>query len=113
MWTLDEAIEVCKIIEGISPEYGFHVALTGGLLYKEGGRKDCDLLLYRIRERHNPDWSGLWDALKQSGIVLNADFGWCKKAVWKGKQIDIFDPEATGEYPVEEEVYSDADFMFE
>ena len=103
MWTMSEAIELCKIIEGISPDYGFHVALTGGLLYKEGERKDCDLLLYRIRDRHDPDWTGLWNALADVGIALRHDYGWCKKAIWKCKQLDIFDPEALGEYPASAE----------
>lgn len=102
MWTLNEAIEVCKIIEEIAPEYGFHVALTGGLLYKEGSRKDCDLLFYRIRERPDPDWLGLWGELSSAGVVMVSDFGWCKKAIWRDKQIDIFDPEANGEYPIYE-----------
>jgi hypothetical protein len=99
MWTLEDAIEVCTLIEGIAPEYGFHVALTGGLLYKQGERKDCDILLYRIRERHDPDWDGLWSALSNAGFVKIGDFGWCKKAIWKHKYLDIFDPEAGGEYP--------------
>lgn len=40
MWTQKEAIELCVKIEAICPKYGCHVALTGGLLYKEGERKD-------------------------------------------------------------------------
>lgn len=100
MWTLEDAIEVCTLIEEVAPDYGFHVALTGGLLYKQGKRKDCDILLYRIREIPNPDWLGLWGALSSAGVVMVSDFGWCKKAIWNEKQIDIFDPEASGEYPI-------------
>ena len=101
MWRMEDAIEVCTLIESIAPEYGFHVALTGGLLYKEGPRKDCDILLYRIRERHDPDWQGLWEALFMAGIVKLHDFGWCKKASWMGLNLDIFDPDASGEYPID------------
>ena len=42
----DKAIEICKEIEMRAPSYGCHVALTGGCLYKDGDRKDCDLLFY-------------------------------------------------------------------
>lgn len=101
MWTLEDAIEVCTLIESVAPKYGFHVALTGGLLYKEGPRKDCDIVLYRIRQRHDPDWAGLWIALKDVGVFIEADYGWCKKATWGFKHIDIFDPDASGEYPID------------
>ena len=49
-WTQQHAIELCKRIESVCPRYGCHVALTGGLLYKDGPRKDCDILFYRIRQ---------------------------------------------------------------
>ena len=100
MWTTEKAIELCKVVEAIAPEYGLHVALTGGLLYKDGPRKDCDILLYRIREVNQPNWNGLWIALAGVGVVLDADFGWCKKAKWNGLDVDIFDPDASGEYPI-------------
>src|SRR3546814_15766415 len=47
-WTLDDAVALCRKIEKIAPEYGAHVALTGGTLYKDGPRKDVDLLFYQI-----------------------------------------------------------------
>jgi hypothetical protein len=43
-WTLAEAVEVCRQVEAICPPFGCHVALTGGTLYKDGERKDLDLL---------------------------------------------------------------------
>ena len=35
-WTTAEAIALCREIEAICPAFGCHIALTGGLLYKEG-----------------------------------------------------------------------------
>src|ERR1035437_5571090 len=55
-WTQTEAIELCVKVEAICPKYGCHVALTGGLLYKQGKRKDCDLLFYRIRQVEQIDF---------------------------------------------------------
>ena len=49
-WDLVSAVDLCKQVESIAPDYGCHVALTGGCLYKEGPRKDLDLLFYRIRQ---------------------------------------------------------------
>jgi len=47
MWTREEGIALCKAIEPIVATFGCHIALTGGLLYKDGKRKDCDLIVYR------------------------------------------------------------------
>lgn len=98
-WTQQEAITLCHAIEQISPAFGCHVALTGGLLYKEGPRKDADILFYRIRQVEAIDETGLFEALKSIGIEKVSGFGWCHKAIWNGKKIDFFFPEtANGEY---------------
>ncbi len=101
-WNQQEAIDFCKKIEAMCPEFGCHVALTGGLLYKEGDRKDLDILFYRIRQVDYINIEGLKDALVGIGVTLGKDFGWCKKAAFKGKNIDMFFPEHEndGAYPV-------------
>ena len=103
VWTQAEAVALCRQIEQIAPDYGLHVALTGGLLYKDGPRKDADILLYRVR-----DWQPgaiAWDALFEElrdklGIKHDPmqDFGWCKKATWQGRSIDFFNPDDDGQY---------------
>jgi len=56
-WTHDDAVDCCKDIEWfVSTQSvsntlgdtikGFHVALTGGTLYKTGTRKDMDIIIY-------------------------------------------------------------------
>lgn len=37
---------VCRLLEPPASKLGFHVALTGGVLYKAGVRKDIDVLFY-------------------------------------------------------------------
>ena len=102
-WTQSEAIELCRKVEAICPRYGCHVALTGGLLYKDGERKDADLLLYRIRQVKEINFKDLWDELDEIGLVQKSGFGWCYKAEYQGKPVDIFSPEEQGgEYPVKE-----------
>lgn len=96
-WSHEEAVELCRKIEKISPEFGYHVALTGGTLYKDGPRKDCDILFYRIRQVEEPNYKGLFLALESAiGLRKVSGFGWCHKAVFEHKNIDCFFPEETG-----------------
>jgi len=102
-WTQTEAIELCRVIELICPAHGCHVALTGGLLYKQGERKDCDILFYRIRQVKEIDQERLWEALALIGFEKQSGFGWCFKATYKEKPVDCFFPEEQGgpSYPEE------------
>lgn len=89
---------MCEVLESVVPEYGAHVALTGGCLYKTGRhgnavRKDCDILLYRIRQRKCIDMDGMWAALAMLGFLKVSGFGWCYKATYFGKPVDCFFPE--------------------
>lgn len=100
MWTQFEAIALCREVERICPQYGCHVALTGGCLYGDGKRKDCDILFYRIREVSLIDLVGLIKALESIGIKAdheeNADYGdglWVIKTWWRDKPLDMFFPE--------------------
>lgn len=95
-WTQDEAIELCKAIEAVCPPFGCHVALTGGLLYRAGPRKDCDILFYRIRQTKQIDMDGLLAALVKIGMEKPHGWGWCYKSKLLGKSIDCFFPEEQG-----------------
>lgn len=92
-WTQSEAIELCRRIEAHCPKFGCHVALTGGLLYKDGERKDCDILFYRIRQWGEINLEGLWEYLESIGVHRVTGFGWCFKATYNQKPIDCFFPE--------------------
>jgi hypothetical protein len=96
-WTLQEAIALCVLLESICPKHGCHVALTGGLLYRDGPRKDCDVVFYRIRQWGCIDTEDLWPALEKVGFKLKSGFGWCFKAEFQGKPVDVFFPEEDGE----------------
>lgn len=109
-WSYYEAVEVCRSIEAICPAFGCHVALTGGLLYKTGRRKDADILFYRVRQVADIDVAGLFDALERIGIRrVSAADAWVVKALWAApdgdKPIDFFFPEVdSGDYgPTEKE----------
>jgi hypothetical protein len=98
-WTRNQAVALCREIEAICPAFGCHVALTGGCLYKDGARKDLDVLFYRIRQVAEIDQDGLFEALRAIGIEHVADYGWCNKATYRGHKIDCFFPECpSGDY---------------
>ena len=93
---LEKAVKICSIIELISPQFGCHVALTGGCLYKEGERKDLDILFYRIRQTENIDYDGLFNALNKIGFKKPDGFGWLFKSDYFGCPVDMFFPEEAG-----------------
>lgn len=99
MWTHADAVDLCTRVELICPKFGCHVALTGGCLYKEGQRKDCDLIFYRIRQRSGIDLPGLFAALAEAKLVKVSGEGWCVKAKYCGQPVDLLFPEEThGKY---------------
>jgi len=97
-WTQQDAIALCREVERIAPEFGCHVALTGGCLYKDGARKDLDLLFYRIRSFESIDIDGLFAALGETLHIrrVTKQDVWCVKARYEGKGIDCFFPECEG-----------------
>lgn len=100
VWTQALAVDLCRKIEAMCPPFGCHVALTGGTLYKDGERKDADILFYRIRQVEHIDVEGLMLALMDIGVMPARDHGWCYKATYEGRNIDFFFPEREGlEYP--------------
>lgn len=92
-WQRFEALKMCREIEAVCPPFGCHVALTGGLLYKHGPRKDCDILFYRIRQVEKINLEGLWLALEGIRFYKLSGFDWCYKAMYENKPVDCFFPE--------------------
>lgn len=100
-WTLQEGIDLCTAIHNLPVQkFNCHPALTGGLLYKTGPRKDCDIVIYQrgdVDGKREPiDWGGLWAALQGIGLCIINDFGYVKKCMYQGKVVDIFDPTQEG-----------------
>ena len=107
LWTTDKALALCVRIERVCPQFGCHVALTGGCLYKEGPRKDLDLVFYRIRQVPKIDRKGLFEALHlEFGILTTTradDWRFVVKGTYEEKSIDFMFPESSqgGYYPEE------------
>jgi hypothetical protein len=90
-WTRDLAVELCIKLEEIAPTYGAHVALSGGVLYREGKRKDLDLVIYRHGGRvEEIDRLGLVaaliDQLKMEPVRVS---GRVYKLRYQGRQVDL------------------------
>jgi hypothetical protein len=100
-WTLADARQLCEAIEKVCTPSGCHVALTGGVLYKDGPRKDLDLLFYRVRQLPQIDRPALFAALDGIGLKKLYGFGWCYKAVYQGKRVDLFFPDQAWSMPPE------------
>lgn len=46
MWTLDSALPVLRALEAVASKEGFHVALSGSVLYRGHSAKDLDVVVY-------------------------------------------------------------------
>jgi hypothetical protein len=92
-WTQALALQLCQQLETVAHRYGAHVALTGGCLYKDGERKDCDILIYRVRQVDHIDLAGLFQAWADFGVHVYIGGRWVYKAKFWHREIDFFVPE--------------------
>lgn len=107
MADLNQAVEICKTIH-TALGGAYFPALTGGTLYKEGTRKDIDIVIYRHRELDCVDMQYVAAQLIAVGFTDFTFYGWCTKCKYKGISIDLFNPEDTScdEYPESPNIFS-------
>lgn len=46
VWTLDDAIAVIRELEPVASKAGYHLGITGGVLYRGYSKKDLDIVCY-------------------------------------------------------------------
>ncbi len=91
---LELGIRLCKILFEKLSDKGIYPALTGGLLYKSGNRKDIDIVLYRNRQSVEEfETIELKEILSVAGVEITGFFGFVTKAKWEGVVVDLFNPE--------------------
>lgn len=83
MWTRDKAISLARELEMVCIKHRCHIALTGGLLYKDGERKDADFVIYRDRDNPSIDAVALFAAFERCGVKKTSGDGWVIKATYK------------------------------
>lgn len=98
MAVIQDGIALCQELHDTLKPVGLFPALTGGLLYKAGERKDIDIVIYRHRQHYDimPEMTHqiFVDALKKAGVETLTCYGFVTKAKWNGFDVDIFNPES-------------------
>lgn len=105
MADINKGIELCKLLHEKLKGAGFFPALTGGLLYKNGERKDIDIVIYRHREQVKFEMNQIEHLLSDCGLTDFIFYGFVTKAKWQGITVDLFNPESdeSDTYPVNSE----------
>ena len=94
---LEDGVDICRCIYHSLSGLGFFPALTGGLLYKDGDRKDCDIVIYRHRQDvAHFETIEIQEKLEAIGFYDFKHFGFVTKAKFKGFDVDILNPETVG-----------------
>lgn len=98
--TIEDGIKLCKLLRMILLPHGFYPALTGGLLYKNGERKDIDIVIYRNRQKIKEfEITDLTPLLDKIGLNIISTYGFCTKCKWKGFIVDVLNPETQSDLP--------------
>lgn len=112
---LSNAIRICTVLYKLLEPYHVFPALTGGTLYKQGIRKDLDIILYKgssggelygrtllniNKPLFNKIPKELSEILSGHGFTDLTDYGRVIKCKYEGTYIDLIMPEAPeGVYP--------------
>jgi len=72
----------------------YFVGLTGGLVYRDGPRKDIDIIIYRHRGQLRFEMMGLKDLLIKAGFEDLRFYGYVTKCTWQGFDVDLLHPES-------------------
>ena len=101
---LENGIILSKIMYEKLNGSGFYPALTGGLLYKDGLRKDIDIVIFRNRQSVDHfEIQEIQHLLEDCGLYDFKHYGFVTKAKWRGFSVDLFNPETAL-------VWSDGDY---
>lgn len=96
MWTQKDALLLVQDIYEyfMADEFGVYPALTGGLCYKHGDRKDCDIVLYMNRQKALiPQKDVIKDLEGLPGLRFIRNCGFVTKWAYNDKPVDIMFPE--------------------
>lgn len=97
MWTIQQAIELCRKFETALVPKRFHVALGGSVLYRGMSGKDLDIFVYPHKS-NSYKWEYAEKVLEELGVEFvreceHAPYGdekRVKEARYMDKRIDFF-----------------------
>ena len=96
MATQQDGIRLCELLHERLHLSGYYPALTGGLLYKEGNRKDIDIVIFRHRQNVEKfEMQDIERFLIRAGLSEFKYYGFVTKAKWNGFTVDLFNPETS------------------
>lgn len=94
--TTGKGQELCSLLYQQLKAHGYYPALTGGLLYKEGERKDIDIVIFRNRQAVSSfEMVDIAPMLHKVGLTDLKFFGFVTKAKWGSIEVDLFNPETS------------------
>jgi hypothetical protein len=92
----EDANKLCKLLYHELSLIGFYPALTGGVLYKKGVRKDIDIIVYRNRQLvEDFELKDIESTLEKVGMIEFKHYGFVTKCLWMGYSVDLLNPETS------------------
>lgn len=94
--TLKHSLEVAKQLELVFTTHEYHVGIAGGVLYKDGIRKDIDLIIYSHTPKNHVTESKVIPVLISMGFEISkiTDVRYTERNIiitsYKGTRIDFF-----------------------
>lgn len=97
-WTIDDAINLIRVVQPLAKHAGYHVGLAGGVLNRGESLHDLDLIVMPLVET-GCHLKGLWRAFQFYGVgdIDEITIGYPPergRTIWRGhlglKQIDFF-----------------------
>lgn len=104
MWNLEQGLMVVRMLQPTTRNYGFHLAIGGGVVNKGRSDKDLDLYFLPLDDEDTADTDGLLGWLEgtfgASEPIGNAEYGNARTSNYKhkvkftdvlgDKRIDVF-----------------------
>lgn len=112
MWTLFEAVELCRDIEERIKDCQAHCALGGSLLYRGTSKKDADIFIYPHNGGLKYDVKNVIDTMKlhidfkdfERVETKEYDTKTIFKCSFKGKRVDFFFLEGNDDTTLDEDL---------
>lgn len=95
-FTLQDGVDLIRIVEPILIEIGYHCALHGSVLYKGASEKDIDIIIYPHKIDSLKPEAEIFTVLLAVGITPTFDHprSKCDKVIWpcsaQGRRVDLF-----------------------